>query len=1088
MMGNCQCKAIRTAMCIHITNLINTDTTANKKTIFNMSTVSGTIIANEEIDRILEIHTQFTTPDGMTPTSEVLEDTKSDASVHTPQDKTTTPGRPGQPSLPPSPGTSQGGNDGGNGHNGDGHHQCHICSEVFTQQRELTTHIDAIHPTIYICTRCDQHHKTMTEKEQHKNLTHYKCTQCEKEFIDIDQLGQHIYDEHEGEHWSHCTQHDIQCDLCVAAFETEDELEQHKERAHPKCNVCNKRFRDSKTIQDHWKALPDHKHELFTYACQKCKPPQHFKSALYLLNHDQRTHRTDDRDPIICLICEETVQGKEYRQHIRHHPQLYSWNMKGHTCKACPRQKLESVAAYIEHMAEVHPQDLTPFIMATKNEMNNKRYERYTREEAAKLAIQADVKGFHAHQCNFQGCYQEFTTNEDLKHHTEEHICTICGHQNTSPRDTKEHMLLHMTTSNKAAYTCEKCGIKLATLEELTAHKNTHKKYSCSKCRSKFTSHMAANKHELTCMAENSEDVFMATGTNDPLLVTMQCMSSMVNAGVSGIDPTITNLIRDQLAKAKSALAQKGMVRKNHNKQRTFTFLKLPTFGPSNTVTSYTERDTSGLVGKEFSGQGTAEENYTKLLTLTEAINRLVKSRNLTQDVGTELLLQHLKSPAKDFADSFKEEFEIRYGADTIPEYEDLILYLESNFVNIRPNHAKEQLLALKRYGNESYNEFYIRAWRCSHFASFTTDEAKRNSFRLNTVKEVVLRNLSTKNRALIEEEELERAMRNEDPFNPRELVEHLSSLKAQRDSMDADKRRPDYTQVGQLSTNIHQIKPDNPTNRGRQRYQTITHRNDYHQHHNYKRTRDPTKEPPYKRTTTFNKQGKPTEIRTTEQRTHTDTKTGERTTKPPLTQEQKEKWTARARQLTGNGCFRCGREGHGAPECKTYSATMPMPCRTCKTGYHNTFLCKSQSTPYINNKGHNVPRRSTQFIHNKTNSDYRQTGRGGYKQTNIGLHRHQDRKDQRPTDRGGHTTNRGQHNPWRGRYNINRTGTTDNQNNIGATGANKTPIPKRGAPNRGRTRGSNRGTQGRKPFMKSGNRVYAGTDPAEEFLASLRT
>ena len=220
---------------------------------------------------------------------------------------------------------------------------------------------------------------------------------------------------------------------------------------------------------------------------------------------------------------------------------------------------------------------------------------------------------------------------------------------------------------------------------------------------------------------------------------------------------------RSLVAAAKHNHATRQTEKKNHGIQRTYTFLKPPIFTPGNTNTSYSTKDTQSLTGKEFSGRGSPEDNFTRLQLLTSEIARIVKSRLITRDVASELLLQHLKSPALELTATYREDFEQKHGEGTVPEYEDILIFLESTYINIKPHHAREQLNALKKSDSESIQELFLRAWRCSHFASFTVPEPERYKFRQDTVKEVMMRNLGPAKRKTVDEEELERARRRED-------------------------------------------------------------------------------------------------------------------------------------------------------------------------------------------------------------------------------------------------------------------------------------------------------------------------------------
>ena len=226
---------------------------------------------------------------------------------------------------------------------------------------------------------------------------------------------------------------------------------------------------------------------------------------------------------------------------------------------------------------------------------------------------------------------------------------------------------------------CEKCGMTLSTLKELAQHKETHKKFQCLRCRLRFTSNYLAKKHELHCQESTGSDVFEASRANDPLLVVMNSLGQLVNtfSKAGAINEDVTGIMKDQLKKAKHNYSAGRTAEENHQVQRTWTFLKPPTFTPSNVINHYGQKDITELRGKEFSGEFSSEENYTRLQDLTAAIGRIVKSKLITKDVATDLLIQHLKAPASNLASHHQEKFQQNHGDDSTPDFEDILILLE---------------------------------------------------------------------------------------------------------------------------------------------------------------------------------------------------------------------------------------------------------------------------------------------------------------------------------------------------------------------------------------------------------------------------
>ena len=443
---------------------------------------------------------------------------------------------------------------------------------------------------------------------------------------------------------------------------------------------------------------------------------------------------------------------------------------------------------------------------------------------------------------------------------------------------------------------CEKCGMKMSTLKELIGHKDTHRIFQCARCHLRFTSNYLADKHELSCQGSTDSDVFEASRTTDPLLVVMNSLGQLVDTfdKARAINKDVTGMMKDQLRKAKHNHAASRTAEENHQVQRTWTFLKPPTFTPNNIINKYAQRDITELRGKEFSGEFSAEQNYTRLRELTEAIGRVVKSKLFTKNVATELLIQHLKPPASNLANHYKERFERKHGEDSMPDFEDVLIKLETRYVNIKPLHALEQLNALSQEGSESITDFFDRAWRCSHFASFTEEERDRYKFRNDTVKAAVMRNLGAAKRRMVDDEELKRKMKGKDPMEAAEVVDliHRRQNNAKTETM--ERQRPDFSIMGELW---------------------------------------------------------PADIRRIEE--HNDEWDGEeQITEAEEPEEEKgahhegdgdDNWTAEAIREIGDGCFKCGKRGHKARQCFRYEELTEALCSLCSTGFHSEQECTTK-------------------------------------------------------------------------------------------------------------------------------------------------
>ena len=947
-------------------------------------------------------------------------------------------------------------------------HQCSLCNEDFATQGELKSHEEA-HARCNICDQLFHGEETLIEHKRnvHKQFT---CVTCGKHLPTASDLATHQTNE--------CG---LTCEFCERKGLTPTTMDLHLAHSHPWCASCNVRFttrimhaqhlpcgpRDRKTSEDKYFQIqqrkcgfcgshfgttrefmthlpcPGRKQVFFTeaaYRCEECK--ERFNDPVSLLNHDQTHHQKTDKSPLVCVECGIPVEDGTYMLHVRQHAHLYRWNLKGQTCPKCPGTALGSVAEALEHVKDRHKEYFPNFLMSV--EEGKKQNNTMPKDRALIQAVRQAMGAEDELKCPYEGCHHVFYTPEELQQHKNIHGCKTCGFIPSDQRELTEHEKMHGRAKTDGTFTCTKCGQKLSSFEELKAHEGTHSKYACGRCKQKFASSMESNKHEENCGSIAGIDVFGAAGSTDPTLVLAKCLQTVVTATERTLEPGTADLMRDQIRKAISTQTGKSTLRKNHNTQRTYTFIKPPVWQPSNTTSSYNDKDIAPLRNCMFSGTGTAEENYTKLQELVQAISRIVRARSLTKDIGTDLLLQHLKSPARDLASSYKEEFELRFGSTACPEFEDVLLYLETTFIAIKPTHAKEQLLALKRHNGETLTAFYIRAWRCSHFASFTTSETERPRFRETLVKETITRNLSPKQRELVDQEELQRGLRYEAAMGPREIVDFLNHLKANKEALEPDRARPDFTTVGQLATGIRQIGRDRQRNRqDRPERQRRTHKPKEETQTLYpqrraqdtaRRTRGQGRVKTTGRIKTIN--DKRLRVVDTEG-------TAPKREHPTGAEANKKDWIEAASKLAGTGaCWKCTRKGHGHRECRTYTLLTRKPCPTCKKGYHHPKACRQdRSAP--RNGPVTGPMRDRGF----------RNSRGGYKGAKPARFTWSKDQDQK---RGAPPL---------------------------ATGANRT------APtSRGRGRGAkSRGQKPKKPEFLQLDRVHQEQDLVEDFMKGLQ-
>ena len=993
----CECQRLREKVCRYIHGRIVEASAreSEERSIYDLRHNTKTTMTMNELRQFLADNEEENTTEGTISTSVALENTTTQREEYRAgKDVDSTPAK--------GTSTHAAGARKTNEQEGEGEDEdtlkCPFCNYQATTQTTLQAHIRAIHPTPlniqpalrHVCGLCLQSFPTQRELQTHTTISHYQCGECDELFLSDEQRENHYTATHDtnsefGGHlgreqspgdWAYEPNDMVgasamihKCDWCDSTFASIVHKKLHTAKQHPYCATCQRNFLTLTEMRQHQASVHGVNRQAATpgntqasgnphttqreiYTCVKCIPNTRYPTAILLLNHDQKRHGDPNTTTWPCVKCGEDPLQSRYEEHLRSHETIWYWTLGNARCRYCATVKLDSIAGAITHYIAMHREQVNALLQTIigNSPRGHISREDMSRDVLAYLGVTDSVS------CSFQGCNEKFPDNPTLERHEEsKHSCPTCGWKARFPGELMTHISQHGIP--KEMFVCPRCGKKLSSNLDLQDHLDGHKKHRCGKCGIRFLSQMTANKHEFSCTSITGEDVFAASVTTDPLTIALQCLTSMVKE-------TDNQLLHDQLKKARSSLAQQTTARQHHQTQKTFTYLRLPIFGPGNVHTTYTTRDIAELTGLEFNGTGSPEENYTSMKALVDALERIIKARNITENVAAELLIQYLRAPAKDFAESFKEEYETKYGTDTIPAFEDIILYLEKNFINIRPSHAKEQLLAMKRTGGESNNDFFIRAWRCAHFASFS-QETDRPSFKTTTVRDVLMRNLAPRNRQEVDKEELARKLRHELPFGPREIVEFLNNLKHERDARDHDKRRPDYSIVGLVSTGSMNkmtapqgkvITPEGNRNRKRQggwvpnknntkkvflaqnpkTQQAMT--NQPQTLPQAKQQAYPTKQWKGQQEDRQGWQGSKSGTYNGKQRGQANRQQGP----PPRSADPG--WVMEARRLANGGCFKCFRIGHFGGNCRTYTVLAKSNCNKCKKGYHLEAICKGRN------------------------------------------------------------------------------------------------------------------------------------------------
>ena len=108
-------------------------------------------------------------------------------------------------------------------------YSCKQCDKQYTQQSNLTRHIESAHQGVkYACSQCDLQFTQQVSLALHIKSIHdgvkYPCNQCDHQAKDRGNLTKHIQSIHEGVKYS--------CDQCVYHTSRHDHLKTHLKRKH----------------------------------------------------------------------------------------------------------------------------------------------------------------------------------------------------------------------------------------------------------------------------------------------------------------------------------------------------------------------------------------------------------------------------------------------------------------------------------------------------------------------------------------------------------------------------------------------------------------------------------------------------------------------------------------------------------------------------------------------------------------------------------------------------------------------------------------------------------------------------------------
>ena len=193
------------------------------------------------------------------------------------------------------------------------------------------------------------------ENRESMEILLFSCEDCNSEFTHKDELQKHRREKHvtpeeevmTRQHYQHqqTLSHDqFYCSKCDYRFQTYNDLEEHLQTQHMKCNLCSYHAIHQKDLRRH-KITMHHNHQV--KSCEHC-PYKPFSSS-DLRRHKQTMHRTDKCFP--CNNCDYAATCEsDAQKHLATHSEdsLFKCNV----CNSAFKSKRELV----EHINVNHKQ------------------------------------------------------------------------------------------------------------------------------------------------------------------------------------------------------------------------------------------------------------------------------------------------------------------------------------------------------------------------------------------------------------------------------------------------------------------------------------------------------------------------------------------------------------------------------------------------------------------------------------------------------------------------------------------------------------------------------------------------------------
>lgn len=249
--------------------------------------------------------------------------------------------------------------------------------------------------------------------------------------------------------------------------------------------------------------------KLTPFKCLSDDCPKEFSNPKQMRRHMKLAHnqivtplRGLTSTNVVCSICGEEIEKKDYSEHLRTHRSMRACNYEKCT------ETFKSDVDLTNHIKEIHDPDYEPSTFTVEalldetegNPISKKRFHKCNIENCGAIFANEDFLEQHKlfvhsdndyHKCRF--CSAEFNNKEDYQKHYAEQCslknveCHLCGKILTRS-SFRYHLEVH---TGIKSFICpvELCGKAFGRKDKLKEHEKVHEKaniMSCSLCNENF--------------------------------------------------------------------------------------------------------------------------------------------------------------------------------------------------------------------------------------------------------------------------------------------------------------------------------------------------------------------------------------------------------------------------------------------------------------------------------------------------------------------------------------------------------------------------------------------------------------------------